>query len=220
MSRDLLEAIATTRAVRRFTDEPVTDEEIRLCLEAAAAAPSGGNAQPWQFVVVTDASQRERLGDVYRRAYDRYEPAAQKGLRPPRDEKEARMRERMLDSARHLAEHLHEVPVLVLVLAPNQWMDLRDEGGPLDIGTIHASVFPAVQNLMLAARALGLGSTLTTVYRIYQNEVRAICEIPDTFEVLALVPIGRPAVPFRRGERKPVERFTHRDRFGKRGSGT
>ena len=219
MSREILETIATTRAVRRFTDEPVTEEELRLCLEAAAAAPSGGNVQPWQFVVVTDPEVRRRLGDVYRRAYVRYEPAVQKALRPPRDEEEARTRERLLDSARHLAEHLHEAPVLVLVLAPIRWIELRDDEGPLDIGTIYASVFPAVQNLMLAARALGIGTTLTTLYRIHHDEAREICGIPADFEIAALIPMGRPAVPFRRGERKPIERVTHWNRFGNRAAG-
>jgi len=211
-----LELIETTRAVRRFTGEPVTDDEVRACIGAAVHAPSGGNIQPWQFLAVTDPERRARLGDVYRRAYDRYAPAVAKMFPPPRSDEERRSRDRMLSSARHLADHLGEAPVLVLVLAPNVAMTLADAEGPLDVGTIHASVYPAVQNLMLAARALGIGTTLTTVYRIHQDEVRAICGIPDRYDIPALVPMGRPRFPFKRGERRPIEAVTHWNRFGEK----
>src|SRR5439155_1236510 len=125
---------------------------------------------------------------------------------------------RMRAASRHLAEHLGEAPALVLVLMPNISMTLEDAEGPLDVGTPFASVYPAVQNLMLAARGLGIGTTLTTVYRVYQDEVRTICGIPERYEVVALVPMGRPVRPFRVGRRRPAERVTHWDRFGaKRG---
>ena len=91
----------------------------------------------------------------------------------------------------------------MLFLMPNISMTLQDDGGALDVGTPFASVYPAVQNFMLAARGLGIGTTLTTVYRIYQDEVRGICAIPDRYEVVALIPMGRPAKPFRVGRRRP-----------------
>ena len=122
----------------------------------------------------------------------------------------------MLASARHLAEHLGEVPALVLVLMPAISMTLEDADGPLDVGTPFASVYPVVQNLMLAARGLGIGTTLTTVYRIYQDEVRAICGIPERYEVVALVPMGRPKGRFAPGRRRPAAQVTHWDRFGGR----
>ena len=211
---DLFEALETTRAIRRFTDAPVTDEEMRTCIRSATQAPSGGNIQPWQFLVVRDVEAKRAIADVYRRAYDRYEPALMR-LRPPaRSPEEEASFQRMARASRHLAEHLGEVPVLVLVLMPNISMTLEDDQGPLDVGTPFASVYPAVQNLMLAARGLGIGTTLTTVYRIYQDEVRAICAIPERYEVVALVPMGRPRVPFRAGRRRPAEQVTHWDRFG------
>jgi nitroreductase len=215
---DLLDAIVTTRAVRRFTDEPVSDDEILTCIRAAVHAPSGGNIQPWQFVAVTDPATRRAIGEVYRRAYDRYEPALLAALPPFRDEEERRRFERMRRASRHLAEHLGEAPALVLVLMPAISMTLRDAAGPLDVGTPYASVYPAVQNLMLAARALGIGTTLTTVYRIHQDEVRAICGIPERYEIVALVPMGRPRGRFHPGRRRPAEQVTHWNRFGtKRG---
>jgi len=213
---DLFEALNTTRAVRRFTDEPVTDDEILTCIRAAAQGPSGGNIQPWQFVVVTEPEPRRRIGAVYRRAYERYEPALLKAKPPFRSEEEKAGFERMLAASRHLAEHLGEAPALVLVLMPNISMTLQDEQGPLDVGTPYASVYPAVQNFMLAARGLGIGTTLTTVYRIYQPEVREICGVPDKYEIVALIPMGRPARPFRIGRRRPVEQVTHWQRFGNR----
>jgi nitroreductase len=101
-----------------------------------------------------------------------------------------------------------------LPLMPNISMTLQDEQGALDVGTPFASVYPAVQNLMLAARALGIGTTLTTVYRIYQDEVRQVCGVPERYEVVALIPMGRPLKPFRVGRRRPVEDVTHWNRFG------
>ena len=212
---DLFEALFTTRAVRRLSPDPVPEADVVRCLEAAMQAPSGGNIQPWQFVVVTDAGTRQKLGDIYRRAYERYEPALLRARPPARTPEDEASFGRMLRSSRHLAAHLGEAPVHVLVLMPAISMTLHDEQGPLDVGTPYASVYPAVQNLMLAARGLGLGTTLTTVYRIYQDEVRAVCEIPERYEVVALIPIGRPArARFPVGRRRPVSQLTHQDRFG------
>jgi nitroreductase len=213
---DLFEALATTRAIRRFTDEPLAEADVLACLRAAIQAPSGGNIQPWQFLVVTDPETRRAIGDVYRRAYDRYEPTLLRVRPPARSPEEDASFERMRRASRHLADHLAEAPVLVLVLMPNISMTLHDEQGPLDVGTPFASVYPAVQNLMLAARGLGIGTTLTTVYRIYQDEVRAICGVPERYEVVALVPMGRPRRGFRVGRRRPVEQITHWDRFGRK----
>ncbi len=213
---ELFDALSTTRAVRRFTDEPVTDDEILTCLRAASQGPSGGNIQPWQFLVVTDPETKRALGDVYRRGYARYEPALLKIRPPARSEADEASFTRMMAASRHLAEHLGTAPALVLVLMPNISMTLADDQGPLDVGTPFASVYPAVQNFMLAARGLGIGTTLTTVYRIYQDEIRALCAIPERYEVVAMIPMGRPERPFRVGRRRPVEQVTHWQRFGER----
>jgi nitroreductase len=215
---DLFEALQTTRSIRRFTDEPIAAEDVERCIAAAVQAPSGGNIQPWQFVVVTDPGIRRAIGDVYARAYARYEAALLRVRPPSRTPDEEASFQRMLAAARHLAAHLGDVPVHVLVLMPAISMTLEDEQGPLDVGTPYASVYPAVQNLMLAARGLGIGTTLTTVYRIYQDEVRALCAVPPRWEIVALVPMGRPArARFAVGRRRPAAQVTHRDRFGNRG---
>jgi nitroreductase len=211
---DLFEAIRTCWAVRRFTAEPVTDDEIRKCLDAAIRAPSGGNLQPWQFLVVTDAATRRSVGDLYRRAYDRYEPALLAARKPYRDSAAEENFQRISRSARHLAEHMGEVPAIVMFLMPDISMTLEDAQGPLDVGTPYASVYPAVQNFMLAARGLGIGTTLTTAYRIYQQELRYVCGIPEVYEIVALVAMGRPRYGFGQGKRRPVASLTHWNRFG------
>ena len=216
MTMDVFEAIETTRAVRRYTDEPVTDEEIARCIRAAVHGPSGGNIQPWQFLVVTDPEVKRAIGAVYQRAYARYEPAVLKLRQPLKSSEDEAAFQRTLEASRHLAAHLGEAPALVMVLMPNISMTLADAEGPLDVGTPFASVYPAVQNLMLAARGLGIGTTLTTVYRIRQDEVRRICEIPERYEIVALIPMGRPRGRFVPGRRRPVEKVTHWNRFGAR----
>jgi nitroreductase len=213
---ELYEGILTTRALRRYTDEPVSDDDIVACLRAANQAPSGGNIQPWQFLVVTDPDLRAQVGDLYGRAYRRYEKALL-AVRPPspREDDEASF-QRTLDASRHLADHLGEAPALVLFLMPDVDLTLTDDQGPLDIGTTYASVYPSVQNFMLAARSRGLGTVLTTVYRIHHDELRAVLGIPDRFEVVALVPVGHPTGRFGEARRRPVERVTHWNRFGEK----
>jgi nitroreductase len=216
---DVFEAIETTRAVRRYSTEPVTDDEIARCIAAAIHGPSGGNIQPWQFLAVTDPAIKRAVGDVYRRAYARYEPAVLKIRQPLKSPADEAAFQRTLAASRHLAEHLGTAPALVMVLMPNISMTLEDADGPLDVGTPFASVYPAVQNFMLAARGLGIGTTLTTVFRIYQDEVRALCEIPSRYEIVALIPMGRPQGKFGRGRRRPAEQVTSWNRFGARRAG-
>lgn len=213
---DVFEAIETTRAVRRYADTPVTDDEIARCIQAAVHGPSGGNIQPWQFLAVTDPEVKRAIGAVYRRAYARYEPAVLKVRQPLKSPEDEAAFQRTLAASRHLAEHMGDAPALVLVLMPNISMTLEDAEGPLDVGTPFASVYPAVQNFMLAARGLGIGTTLTTVYRIYQDEVRAICAIPPRYEIVALIPMGRPRGKFGRGQRRPAAQVTHWNRFGEK----
>ena len=209
---DAIEALMTTRAIRRFTDEPVTDAEILTCLRAAQQAPTGGNVQPQQYVVVRDPALRAEVATLYRSAFDRYERSLpDPTFRTPEDEASWR---RTRDASRHLADHLDDAPVLVVVLLPIIPWTPSDDEGPMDIGPLYASVYPAVQNLMVAARALGIGTALTTVIRIHTAELCEALGVPGGYEVAALVPMGRPVGRFGVARRKPVEAVTHRDRFG------
>jgi nitroreductase len=213
---ELYEGLMTTRSMRRFSDETVTDDQIERILAAAVQAPSGGNIQPYQFVVVTDEERRRALGDIYRRAYDRYEPAVLKLFPPFTDPDAQRRHERNWAASRHLADTIGNVSAMVLVLMPRISMTVTDDEGDMDVGPPYASVYPAVQNIVLAARALGIGTVLTTVYRIHEDEVREVCGIPDRYEVVALLPLGHPTGKWGIAPRRPAPTITSWNEFGNR----
>jgi nitroreductase len=186
---DVFEAISTTRAMRRLDpDRDVSDADILTIVEAATKAATGGNMQPVRWLVVRDADKRRQLGDIYRQCWGRARQLYDTG-KPSR----------MLSSADHLGEHLGEAPVLILPCA---------KGAP---GQADSSVFPGVQNLFLAARALGLGTTLTTVHRLREDEVRAVLDIPEDVTTFALIPVGYPTGRWGEGKRRPVREVTYWD---------
>jgi nitroreductase len=216
---DAIEAIMTTRAIRRFRPDAVDPAIIEDCLRAAQQAPSGGNVQPQQYVVVTDPARRSALGELYRRAFDRYE----RSLPAPADfadEVQANAWRRTRDASRHLADHLGAVPAIVLFLQPILPWTPSDGDGEMDIGRLDASVYPAVQNFCVAARAHGLGTALTTVIRIHAAEVLALLAVPTRadgsprFEIAALVPVGYPAGRFGVAPRKAAASVTHWECWG------
>lgn len=216
-----IEAIMTTRAIRRFTDEPVTDEEIATCLAAAQQAPSGGNVQPQQYVVVTDPERKATVGGLYRSAFDRYEAS----LPEPssfRDEAAESSWRRTRDASRHLADHIDEAPAIVFFLQPIIPWGSVDDDGPMDIGRLDASVYPAVQNFCVAARSLGIGTALTTVIRIEAAAALDALGVPTAadgsarYEIAACIPMGRPAGRFGVAPRKPATAVTHWNTFGDR----
>jgi len=211
---DAIETIMTTRAMRRYSDRPVSDADIETCLRAAQQAPSGGNVQPQQYVVVQHAATCAAIGELYRRAFDRYE----RSLPEPSsfsNEAQADAWRRTRDASRHLADHLGEVPVIVVFLQPLIPWEPSDAEGPMDIGRLDASVYPAVQNFCVAARSLGLGTALTTVIRIRGAELLALLGVPEgRFEVAALTPLGHPTGNFGVAPRKPAAAVTHWDSWG------
>ena len=191
----LFEAMRTQRAIRYFKPDPVPREALDKILEAASRAPSGTNRQMWHFVVAQDDGLRAALADIYRRAGRNAMPNLQ-WLREANP--------RILRSATHLIEHLDDAPVLLLACI--------EHGGETNLVT-GSSIYPAVQNILLAARGLGLGSVLTTFHKQYEGEVRALLGIPDNVETAALLPIGYPADGVRYGptRRRPIEEVTHWD---------
>ncbi|GIU91770.1 MAG: oxidoreductase [Acidimicrobiia bacterium] len=213
---DLYEGILTTRAIRRYTDEPVTVEEIRKCLRAAQQAPSGGNSQPWQYLVITDPDVKRKVAEIYRRSYRRWETAQLASLPEFRTDADREAFMRSLRSSRYLAEHLDEAAALVAFLVPDVDLAPSDADGRVDIGPIYASVYPAVQNFCLAARALGIGTVLTTVYWSEMDQLRRVLDVPERYVIAALVPMGRPRGAFGVAPRRPAETVTHWNRFGNR----
>jgi len=218
---DAIEAIMTTRAIRRFTDEAVTDEEIATCLRAAQQAPSGGNVQPQQYVVVTDPERKERIAELYRASFDRYEKSLPDAS-AFRDEAQAESWRKTRAASRHLADHVQDAPAIVFFLQPIIPWTPSDDLGPMDIGRLDGSVYPAVQNFCVAARALGIGTSLTTVIRIEAAETLAALGVAPgedgapRFEIAACIPMGRPAGNFGVAPRKPASAVTHWNSYGNR----
>jgi nitroreductase len=204
----------TCRAVRRHRPDPIPDDVLRRVLEAATFAPTGGNAQPWRMVVVRDADKRRALRDLYLPLWQDYSKEYMRvsaGLTGDAADK----RDRMLGAANHLAEHLEVSPVQVVFVFDVRRMSITDDalGRPSVVGG--ASIYPAVQNLLLACRTEGLGCVLTTLLCKAEPAVRALLEIPDPWATAAFVPIGWPAS---KGHgpltRRPVQNMAFGDRFG------
>ena len=199
----LFDAMRTTRAMRRLKTDPVPDELIREIIEAGTWAPSGGDSQHWRFIVVKDPQIKKQLQLRYQRAFEdlkqRFHAA------PPPPGKTEAQKQRMLAARDHLTEHFHEAPVLIVCCL------VGDSGSGVGAG---ASIYPAVQNMLLAARALGLGATLTTRHLLYEKEVDEILGLPREAHTFAIIPIGYPLGRFGPVSRAPVEQVTFLDRWG------
>jgi len=197
---DIFEAINTQRAMRRLKPDPVSDELIWKLLDAAVRAPSGGNRQPWNFIVVRDQATKKQIAEWYLDAWNKsYGLIREAAMANPATAK-------TFASADYLANHLAEVPVFIIATVNN--------AGVAPVSPPGASVYPAVQNLMLAARALGLGTTLTTMHRANEEKVKELLGIPDQVETMALIPVGWPRGKFGTGERLPTEKVVYWDKWG------
>lgn len=215
----LFEIMYSLRSMRRLKPDPVPDELIWKIIEAATRAPSGGNTQPWRFLVVRDPASKQFLQERYQRGWDRYVQANLRAAAaapvPPTPE-EATARVKMVGAATHLAEHLHEAPVLLLVCMLPRRLDLPPdpESQAPSPAALYASIFPAVQNILLTCRAHGLGATLTTLHLMYERAIKEWFGIPPEIETVAMVPIGYPVGRFGPTTRAPVETVTFWDTWG------
>ena len=196
------ELLTTTRSVRKRLDltRPVPMELVRECLEEALQAPSGGNRQGWHWVVVTDPDQRAGIAGYYRRSYDAYRDAQEVG-----DGARARMR----NSADHLAEHLGEVPVLVIAcIEASAELPAENQAG------LWGSLLPAAWSYQLAARARGLGTAWTTLHLRYEREVAELLGIPAHVRQGVLLPTAYyTGSTFRPGAREALDDVLHVDRW-------
>lgn len=188
---DLYEAMSTLRAVRKLKPDPIPSEVLERVLQAACWAPTGGNQQPWKVIVVTDPARKAGLQEIYRPEWQRYVAGFMKRLEGQPDEV-VEPWQRVAAAGDHLADHLNEAPAILVFCANPAAMAITDAG--LDRVSIvgGGSVYPAVQNAMLACVAEGLGCTLTTLHCLREDEVKALLDIPDSWGTAALVPIGYP----------------------------
>lgn len=191
----LFEAIDTQRGIRYFKTDPVPDELITRLLSAAIKAPSGGVNQGWSFIVIRDPETRRKIGELYRTG-SKFE------IRPDMTAQQRRV----YGGAQHLEDHIEDVPVLILACIQ----------GDSSTTVSGSSIFPAVQNILLAARGLGLGSVLTTRQTRFEKEIKQMLGIPEGVVTVALLPVGFPAEGTRYGptRRKPLAEVAFDDRWG------
>ena len=206
---DVFEALYTTRAMRRVKEDPVPENIIQSMIDSAIRAPSGSNRQNWKFLVVTDKNIREKLSNIYRETWDYYINSFLNSAKDPgasslkkQDDKDIETIRRISNSASWLAENYHKVPLLVLALSRN------DPTG--------SSIYPAIWNLMLAARGHGIGTCLTTVMSFETEKVFEVLNIPNDkgWTLNATITAGYPLGKWGVAERKPVDDVTYLNTWG------
>jgi nitroreductase len=202
---DLFNIMRTTRAMRRLKPDPVPDELSQAILEAATWAASGANQQTWRFLVVKDREVKHGVQQYYARAFDEFVLPHYRRSGPPPGVTPERF-ERQIAAVQYLTEHFHEAPVWIVACLAEERPGVVPSG---------ASIYPAVQNMLLAARALGLGGTLTTRHLVYKRETEAILGLPETFHSFAILPIGYPLGRFGPVSRRPVADIAYLERWGK-----
>lgn len=206
---DVYEAIRTTNACRYYTGKDVSDDLLVKVLDAARWAPSGSNKQPVTFLAVRDQAKRQGLYDIYQPLWDgimeKYASGAiGAGFKPG-----------FLEHVDYFAKHFNEVPVMIVVCAAvNQLTAVDADLGRLSV-TGGSSIYPAVQNLMLAARTEGLGTTLTTILCLAEPAVKKLLDIPDDIATAAVITLGWPAKPFpKKLHRKALAEVAYLDTYG------
>jgi nitroreductase len=204
-STDLFDIMHTTRAMRRLKPDPVPDELIHQILEAGICAANGANRQAWRFLVIKDRAIKERVQHFYKRAFDEVVgPRYQNSAPPPGVNAEKYARQHA--AVEYLTDHYHEAPVWIVACL--------DTGTSTPNRSTGASIYPAVQNMLLAARALGLGATLTTRHLLYEAETEAALGLPPGVHSYAILPIGYPMGNFGPVGRGPLSDIVYQDRWG------
>ena len=202
---DIFEIIQTTRAMRRLKPDPVPDELIRKILEAGVCAANGGNTQRWRFLVIKDAKIKKHVQVYYKKAFDEVVgPRYLSSTPPPGVSRERYTRQHT--AVEYLTDHFHEAPVWIVACL--------DEGTATPTRSSGASIYPAVQNMLLAARALGLGTTLTTRHLLHEKDAEAALGLPPGVHSYAILPIGYPMGRFGPVGRGPLADIVYEDRWG------
>ena len=202
----IFEIMYSTRAMRRLKPDPIPEETLKKIVDAGIRAPSGGNMQDWAFILVRDTERKRFIRDYYWNTWQKL--MGERGI--PDDMPPAQ--QRMLNAAAHLAVHLDEAPVLLLACAKTEYPPLAAmKNERANAAVIHGTIYPAVQNILLACRALGVGATLTTIHCFFEAELKQRFDIPEDMEVSALIPMGYPQGNFGSVSRAPVEDVIHWD---------
>jgi nitroreductase len=214
---DLDLAMRTTFAAREFLDEPVSDETLVRILEAARFAPSGGNRQGWRVIAVREQATKDAIAELGTPAMRRYFAQVQAGEFPWNTIEPTKLSAEQIAAmpvSAALLDRYRKAPLILVVCLDLSVVASMDQD--LDrVGVISgASVYPFVWNVLLAARAEGLGGVLTTFQVVREPELQKLLGIPEHFAVAAIVPMGRPVKQLTKLRRKPVREFAFRERFG------
>ena len=201
------DAIYSLRAMRRLKPDPIPDADLLDIVEAATMACSPGNSQPWTFLIITEKSQKEKIARIYREIGHKVikEQALASGLL-------GKEMEKVYTDAMILVDRLQDAPALILCCLEGQPRD-----GGIHQSTYYGSIYPAIQNLMLAARAKGIGSTMTTLHKAREQDIKNVLGIPDRMETIALIPLGYPEGQWGRPKRKPAQEVTYWNLWGQSG---
>jgi nitroreductase len=200
---DVFEIMHTTRAMRRLKPDPVPDALIAKILKAGQCAASGGNTQRWRFLVVKDPAKKKAVQVYYKRAFDEVVGPRYRSSAPPPGSDPERYK-RQHSAVEYLTDHYHEAPVWIVACLEGDNPN-RSSG---------SSIYPAVENMILATRALGLGTTLTTRHIQYEKEVDAALGIPAGWKSYAILPIGYPMGRFGPVGRGPLKEVVYLDNWG------
>lgn len=200
----LHDAIFTLRAMRKLKPDPIPADDLRYIVEAATMACSPGNSQPWTFIIITDDSQKARIAAIYRELGN----AAIRDGALKSGKLDADM-EQVYRDALILVDNLQQAPALILCCLQGE-----PQPGGIHQSTYYGSIYPSIQNLMLAARAKGIGSTMTTMHKAREQEIKQVLAIPEDVTTIALIPLGYPRGKWGRPKRRAQREVTYWNGWG------
>lgn len=212
MSESFYDVISTTRSIRRIKPDPVPADVLDRVLQAAVWAPSGGNRQPWRMIVVQDTDTKRKLGEIYAREWATYVDFNMANVKSAPQQVQDRVAAGLAVGTA-LAENLHEVPVVVMFVHDSRLIYVTDDKLNRTSVVGGASLYPAVQNLLTAARAEGLGGVLTTLISRSEPQVQELLAIPAEWGVHAMVPLGYPRGKHGPLTRLPLDQMVHHDKW-------
>jgi len=205
---DVFDTIYSMRAMRRLKPDPVPKDLLEKILSAGIQAPSGQNTQPWAFLVLTETANKKFFGDRYN--YWLKERFGDLLLKNDTSSPYGRT----IKAARHLGDHMHEAPVILMVFGKRDWpFNVKEGDRKGNAPPSYGSIYPCVQNILIAARALGLGASLTTMHQMFEDEIHDEFNVPRTHGIVATIPIGYPEGNFGPLTREPLNKKVHYERW-------
>jgi len=211
----VFDAVHSLRAIRAFEPDPVPEEAIASILEAGTRAPSPQNSQPWAFIVVRDPATRAQIAEIYRRVWNIVKEPVYGDINAIEDTSQRRL----LQATDRLAAAVDEAPLFIFAMLDRSKLGVMvtpDLQTLLEPSSAYGAVWAAIENMLLAARALEVGAISTNLTRLMDVEVRAILDYPEHVETVSMLALGRPRAPSRFGPttRRPVSDVAHTERWG------